>query len=121
MRDPHAPAEGDEPVGDEERLRERHDEPVGEGHGDGVSVRGRRREEHDELVAAEPGHQVVVAADGTQPVGDLHQDAVAGCVAEGSLTPLKPSRSSSTTVAAWPATRECAVNWARCPGRSAGR
>lgn len=51
-------------------------------------VRGHRRcgqpaQQDGELVAAEPGHQVARAGRGTQPVGHLHQYAVAGAVPEG--------------------------------------
>src|SRR3712207_9146993 len=45
--------------------------------------------DHDELVATEAGHQVTGAHRGTQPCGDLHEQFVAGGVAEGVVDDLE--------------------------------
>ena len=84
-----AAAERDQPLGHEERLREGHDQPVGEGDGDRVGALVGRGQQHDELVAAQTGDEVAVAADRAQPVGDLDEDAVAGGVAEAVVDRLE--------------------------------
>ena len=55
----------------------------------GVEV-GRARAEHDELVAAEPGDDVLHADRARDPVGDEHEELVAGVVAEPVVDELEP-------------------------------
>ena len=50
---------------------------------------GQVLEKHNEFVAAEARHRVAGAADPLQPPGDLHQQAVAGAVAEGVVDELE--------------------------------
>ena len=44
----------------------------------------------DELVAAEPRHRVAVAQRATQPLPELHEDAVPGVVADAVVEHLEP-------------------------------
>ena len=80
--DRHADRRADEHLvaGDDERAGERVDDADRDGL-DRVEV-GRARAEHDELVAAEPGDDVLDADRARDPVGDEHEQLVARVVAE---------------------------------------
>ena len=65
---------------DRERREQRTEHPLG----GALGLDGRRGvlEQHRELVAAQARGQVVLAQRGAQPLGDRHEQRVAGCVAE---------------------------------------
>ena len=110
-------------AGDLDRLGEHAHEPVGD----------RRRvvavlEQHDELVAAQPGHQVAVAGRAPQPGGQLDEHDVAGVVAEAVVDRLEAveveqqqRRRGPRAAPARRAARGTACGWAARSARRGGR
>ena len=86
MDDGHADADpGVQPhVVDEERLPQGVDEPPSDS-GRVLAV----LDEHGELVAAEPGQRVRGPQHRPEPLGDLHQQVIAGRVPEGVVDTLE--------------------------------
>ena len=77
---PIEPSAGQGQAVDDHRLLERGADLLD--HDDRVALAARLGDQHPELVAAEAGHRVRAAQGGAQPPADLHQQRVAGVVAE---------------------------------------
>ncbi|MEZ5233504.1 MAG: hypothetical protein R2749_12485 [Acidimicrobiales bacterium] len=95
--DADAGGDGDVPARQRERAGERLLDAAGDG--DGVLAVDGGHEQHGELVAAEPGDDVLGAHALEQAPGGDAEQLVAGLVAGLSLTSLKSSRSMNSTAA----------------------